>query len=86
MPRAITATPGSVDRLADELEDLLEVHSDARLPRVALRHLTLMSGKGSENLALLALRPLEDVKRSPKFSRDFVELSGRDLQFAMGFF
>jgi len=29
---------------------------------------------------------LEEVQRSPKFSRDFVELGGRDLQLAMGFF
>ena len=53
---------------------------------VSLGHLILVSGKGSQNLLLLAFGHLEEVKRSPKFGRDFVELGGRDLQFAMGFF
>jgi len=29
---------------------------------------------------------LEEVERSPKFRRDFIENGGRDLQLAMGFF
>jgi hypothetical protein len=53
---------------------------------VALSHLALVRGKCSQNLLLLPLGHLEEVKRSPKLSRDFVELGGRDLQFAMGFF
>src|SRR5215207_11038791 len=53
---------------------------------VSLSHLALVCGKCSQNLLLLLLGHLEEVKRSAKFSRDFVELGGRDLQFAMGFF
>jgi len=45
-----------------------------------------VSGEGSQHLFLLRRRHLEEVKRSPKFGCDFVELAGRDLQFAMGFF
>jgi hypothetical protein len=41
--------------------------------------------KCSQNLLLLPLGHLEEIKRPPKFSRDFVELAGRDLQLAMGF-
>jgi hypothetical protein len=72
--------------------DLQDVTLESRLRepegllRVALSHLALVRCKRGENLCLLALRDLEDVKRSPEFSRDFVELSGRDVQFAMGFF
>jgi hypothetical protein len=43
-------------------------------------------GKCRQNFLLLPLGHLEEVKRSPKFSRDFVELGGRDLQFTMRFF
>src|SRR5215211_3149475 len=56
------------------------------LLRVSLSHLALVCGKCSQNLLLLLLGHFEEVKRSPKFSRHFVELGGRDLQFAMGFF
>jgi hypothetical protein len=45
----------------------------------ALSHLALVCGKCSQNLVLLTLGHLEEVKRSPKFSRDFVELGGSDL-------
>jgi hypothetical protein len=31
-------------------------------------------------------RHLEEVKPSPKFGRDFIELGGRDFQLAVGFF
>jgi hypothetical protein len=43
-------------------------------------------GKCSQNLLLLSLGHLEEVKRSAKFGRDLIELGGRDLQLAMGFF
>jgi hypothetical protein len=43
-------------------------------------------GKCSQNLPFLRLGHLEVVKRSPKFSRDFIEHGRRDLQLAMGFF
>jgi hypothetical protein len=43
-------------------------------------------GKCSQNLLLLPVGHLEVVKRSPELSRDFIELGGRDLQFAVGFF
>jgi hypothetical protein len=56
-----------------------------RLLRVALRHLAFVGGKCSENLPLLPLGDVEEVKRSPKFSRNLVELGGRDLQLAMSF-
>ena len=55
------------------------------LLRVALSHLAFVRSKGSQNLPFLSLRHLEEVKRSTEFSRNFVELGGRDLQFAMGF-
>jgi len=42
--------------------------------------------KCGQNLLLLLLGHLEEVKRSPKFSRDFIELGRRDLQFAMSLF
>jgi hypothetical protein len=42
----------------------------------------LCAAKFGQNLLLLRLRHLEEVERSPKFSRDFVGLGGRDLQFA----
>src|SRR5439155_1508032 len=53
---------------------------------VSLGHLALVCGKSSQNLPFLLLGHLEEVKRSPKFRRDLVELGGRDLQLAMGFF
>src|SRR5947207_15339478 len=56
------------------------------LLRVPLSHLALVCRKCGQNLAFLLLGNLEEVKRSPKFSRDLVELGGRDLQFPVGFF
>src|SRR6266508_4769452 len=53
---------------------------------VSLGHLALVCGECGQDLLLLRLGDFEDVKRSSEFSRDFVELGGRDLQFAMGFF
>src|SRR5438034_83915 len=53
---------------------------------VSLSHLALVCGKCSQHLPFLPLGHLEEVQRSPKFSRDFVELGGRDLQLAMSFF
>ena len=52
--------------------------------QVSLSHLALVCGKRSQNLLLFAVRHLEEVKCSPKLSRDFIELGGRNLQFAMG--
>src|SRR5439155_23754545 len=52
----------------------------------SLSHLSLVCRKCGQNLPLLLLGHLEEVKRSPKFSRDFIELGRRDLQFAMGLF
>jgi hypothetical protein len=40
----------------------------------------------SQDLLLLPLGHLEEVKRSSKFSRDFIELGWRDLQIAVGLF
>jgi hypothetical protein len=52
---------------------------------VPLSHLAFVCGKCSENLLVPPLGHLEEVKRSPKFSCDFVE-PGRRFQFAVGFF
>jgi hypothetical protein len=60
--------------------------SAQRLLGVSLSHLALVCGKCSQNLLLLPLGHLEEVKRSPEFSRDFIELGRRDLEFAMGLF
>ena len=64
----------------------MSLSSASRLLGVALSHLACVRGKCSQNLLLLLLGHLEEVERSPKFSRDFVELGGRDLQFAVSFF
>ena len=70
------ATRGALDAVA-----VLRVGDSPprRLLRVSPSHLALVCGKCSQNLLLLPLGHLEEVKRSPKFSRDFVELGGRDL-------
>src|SRR5215208_1087972 len=64
----------------------LDLLPPPRLLGVSLRHLALVCREGTQNLLLFALGHLEDVKGSPEFGRDFIELGGRDLQFAMGFF
>ena len=46
------------------------------LLRVPLSHLALVCGECSQNLLLLTLGHLEEVERSPKFGRDFIELGG----------
>jgi hypothetical protein len=43
-------------------------------------------GKCGQNFLLLRSWHLEEVKRSPKLSCDFIELGGRDLQLAVGLF
>jgi hypothetical protein len=53
---------------------------------VSLRHLALVCGKCRQHFLLLPLGYLKEVERSPKLRRDFIELGGRDLQLAMGFF
>ena len=60
--------------------------ANAWLRKIHLSHLALVCGKCSQNLPLLLLGHLEEVKGSPKFGRDFVEFGGRDLQFAVRFF
>src|SRR5215216_958397 len=63
-----------------------ELRPPLRLLRVSLRHLPIVCRKSTQNLLLFPLGHLEEVKRSPEFGRDFIELGGRDLQFAVGFF
>jgi len=46
----------------------------------------LCAAKAASDLLRLQFGHLEELKRSPKCGRDFVELGWRDLQFAMGFF
>ena len=57
----------------------------ARLLGGSPGHLVFVRGEGAQNLPLLPLGHLEDVKRSRELSRDFVELGGRDLQLAVRF-
>src|SRR5262249_34384204 len=52
---------------------------------VARSHLVFMCGKRSQYLPFLAPRHVEMVERSAKFSRDFIENLGRDLQRAVRF-
>ena len=56
-----------------------------RLLGISLSHFAFVGGKCGQNLPLLPFWNVEEVKRTPKFSRDFVELGGRDLQLAMRF-
>src|SRR5512133_733340 len=57
----------------------------ARLLSVSPGHLVFVCGEGAQNLPLLPLGHLEDVKRSRELGRDLVELGGRDLQLAVRF-
>jgi len=57
-----------------------------RLLEVPLSHLALVRGKCIQNLLLFLLGHLEELKRSPEFGSDLMELGGRDLQFAVSFF
>ena len=41
--------------------------------------------KSSQNLAILALGHLSEVKRAPKLSRDLIELLGGDVECSMRF-
>lgn len=45
-----------------------------------------MRSKRSKNFFLFLSGHLGEIKCSPKFGRDFIELGGRNFQVAMGFF
>ena len=45
-----------------------------------------MCRERTQNLFLLPLRHFEVVERTGKFSSNFVELLGRNLELTMGFF
>jgi hypothetical protein len=53
----------------------------ARLLGVSPGYLVFVRGECAQNLPLLPLGHLEDVKRSRELSRDFVELGGRDFSW-----
>src|SRR5512146_430228 len=56
------------------------------LLRVALGHLALVCRERSQDFPFLLVGHFEGVERSSELGRHLVELGGRDLQLAMGFF
>src|SRR6185436_7809703 len=53
--------------------------------QVTLRNLVLVGCEGGQDLALLARRNLDEIKRATKLGRDFVEFIRRDPEVAMRF-
>src|SRR5436190_11283539 len=86
---AVTFTSRTLAARTLRLGTFCEQNSDWSSPQClagSLRDLVLVCGERSQNLLLFPLGDLEGVESSRELSRDFVELGGRDPEFAVGFF